>query len=50
MKKKSKSIKKNYLKLENNSTSLAYYGILMKNDRARIDTKRYRKFFEIIRN
>ena len=47
MKKKSKSIKKNYLKLENNSTSLAYYGILMKNDRARIDTKRYRKFFEI---
>lgn len=47
MKKKSKSIKKDYYKLENDYTSLAYYGILMKNDRARIDTKRYRKFFQI---
>lgn len=47
MKKKSKSIKKDYSKLGDDGTSLAYYGILMKNGRARIDTKRYRKFFEI---
>lgn len=50
MKRKSKTIKKDYSKIENDSTSLAYYGILMKNDRARIDTKRYKKFFEIPNN
>ncbi len=47
MKKKSKSIKKDYSKLDDSGTTLAYYGILMKNGRARIDTKRYKKFFEI---
>ena len=50
MKKKSKSIKKDYSKLDDSGTTLAYYGILMKNGRARIDTKRYKKFFEIPNN
>lgn len=47
MKRKSKAIRKDYSKLENEYTNLAYYGILMKDGRARIDTKRYRKFFEV---
>lgn len=47
MKRKSKVIRKDYSKLENDYTDLAYYGILMKGGRARIDTKRYRKFFNI---
>lgn len=47
MKKKSKTIKKDYTNVEKNQTCLEYYGILIKNGRARIDTKRYRKFFEI---
>ena len=47
MKRKSKAIRKDYSKLENDYTNLAYYGILMKDGRTRIDTKRYRKFFEV---
>ncbi|MEG0034538.1 MAG: hypothetical protein RR734_03010 [Bacilli bacterium] len=45
MNKKKTKVIRNY---ENEDTmSYEYYGILMKNDRARIDTKRYGKFFPI---
>ena len=47
MKKTSKSIVKVYSKLNDSGTTLEYYGVLMKNGRARIDTKRYKKFFEL---
>lgn len=47
MKKTSKSIVKVYSKLNDSRTTLEYYGVLMKNGRARIDTKRYKKFFEL---
>lgn len=45
MKKNSKKTIKLYD--ENAYDQLDYYGVLMKNGRARIDTKRYKKFFNI---
>lgn len=49
MKKKSKVICKNYDKLESEKKSnrIDYYGIIAKDDRIKIDTKRYKKFFTI---
>lgn len=47
MKKTSKAVVKDYSKLDNSGTNLDYYGVLMKNGRARIDTKRYKKFFAL---
>ena len=47
MKKNSKVQKKDYSKLEGQPLSLEYFGVLMKDDRARIDTKRYKKFLAI---
>ncbi len=47
MKKKSKVQKKDYSKLEGQPLSLEYFGVLMKDDRARIDTKRYKKFITL---
>ncbi len=45
MKKNSKRIKKDYSKLVHAYDTLEYFGVLMKNGRARIDTKRYKKIF-----
>ena len=47
MKKNSKHLGKDYSKIENNATSLDYYGVLLKDGRTRIDTKRYKKFFKL---
>ena len=49
MKKKSKVIGKNYDKLEkeNRFDKLDYYGLIIKDDMIKIDTKRYKKFFTI---
>ncbi len=47
MKKNSKYLGKDYSKIEDNYTSLEYYGVLIKNNRVRIDTKRYKKFFKL---
>ena len=47
MKKKSKVIGKDYSKLENQIERLDYYGVIKKDDRVKVDTKRYKKFFEI---
>ena len=43
MKKQNQVIRQNYEKYEANQ--LEYYGILMKNGRVRLDSKRFRKFF-----
>ena len=52
MKKKSKVIGKNYDKLEKEKLydRLDYYGLIIKNGRIKIDTKRYKKFFLIPNN
>lgn len=52
MKKQSKVIGKDYNKLEqeNRYDRLEYYGLSIKNGRVRIDTKRYKKFFNIPNN
>lgn len=47
MKKNSKRIGQDYSKYEDRPDCLAYYGILMKDGRSRVDTKRFRKFFEL---
>ena len=47
MKKNSKHLGKDYSKIGNNVTSLEYYGVLLKDGRTRIDTKRYKKFFKL---
>lgn len=49
MKKKSKVIGKDYKLLEkdNRVDRYDYYGLIIKNDRVKIDTKRYKKFFPI---
>lgn len=48
MKKQSKNTPRDFSKYD--ATELEYYGILMKNGRARIDTKRYKKFFQLSNN
>lgn len=48
MKKKSKNTPRDFSKYD--ATDLEYYGILMKNGRARIDTKRYKKYFPLPNN
>lgn len=45
VKKQNQVIRQNYEKYE--ATQLEYYGILMKNGRVRVDTKRFKKFFPI---
>lgn len=45
MKKQNQVIRQNYEKYEANQ--LEYYGILMKNGRVRLDSKRFRKFFPL---
>ena len=47
MKKKSKVIGKDYDKLEkeNRFDRIDYYGLILKEGRIKIDTKRYKKFF-----
>lgn len=45
MKRKSTNIPRDFSKYD--ATELEYYGILMKNGRARIDIKRYKKYFAI---
>ena len=47
MKKLSKTIKKDYTKLENEYSNRGYYGLFMKSGRVKLDTKRYKKFFKI---
>ena len=49
MKKKSKVIGKDYDKLEKNNLCgrIDYYGLIAKDGRIKIDTKRYKKFFAI---
>lgn len=49
MKKDSKTIRKDYTLLDQSYSydKLEYYGILLKNKRVRLDTKRYRKFFDL---
>ena len=49
MKKNSKSFGKDYSKLDELSATdrFDYYGIILKDDRVKIDTKRYKKFFDI---
>lgn len=49
MKKKSKAIGKDYTKLDRTHASyqFEYYGIILKDNRVKIDTKRYKKFLKI---
>ncbi len=47
MKKKSKVQRKDYSALEDQPLSLEYFGVLMKEGKARIDTKRYKKFLAL---
>ena len=47
MKKLSKTIKKDYTKLENEYSNRGYYGLFMKSGRVKLDTKRYKKFFKL---
>lgn len=52
MKRNSKAIGKNYDKLEkeNQYDKIDYYGLIAKNGRIKVDTKRYKKFFAIPNN
>ena len=52
MKRNSKTIGKNYDKLEkeNQYDKIDYYGLIAKNGRIKVDTKRYKKFFAIPNN
>ena len=45
MKKQSQVIRQDYQKYV--ATDLKYYGILIKNGRVRVDTKRFKKFFAL---
>lgn len=48
MKKESKVVRKNYALPKNNDpTKMEYYGVLMKNGRVKVDTKRFKRFFEL---
>lgn len=47
MKKTSKTIGKDYSKLENSVDIREYYGLFFKSNRVRLDTKRYKKFFKL---
>lgn len=49
MKKKSKVIGKDYSKLDNANAfaRFDYYGLILSDNRVKVDTKRYKKFFEI---
>ena len=49
MKKNSKKIGKDYSKLDqfNCVDDVEYYGVLLRDGRTKIDTKRYKKFFKI---
>ena len=49
MKKNSKKIGKDYSKLDqfNCVGDVEYYGVLLRDGRTKIDTKRYKKFFKI---
>ena len=49
MKKKSKVIRKKYNILEENNCNdkIEYYGLIRKNKRIKVDTRRYQKFFEL---
>lgn len=45
MKKTSKTIRKDYSKLENCYDDRGYYGLFVKSGRVKLDTKRYKKYF-----
>lgn len=45
MKKQSKTMHKNYKKVENMSDRIEYYGLYKREGRVKIDTKRYKKYF-----
>lgn len=48
MKKDSKAIKRNYALPKNSDPrELEYYGLVIKDGRVKVDTKRYKKFFEL---
>ena len=52
MKKKSKVIGKDYEKLDLNNAcnQFDFYGLILKDDRVKVDTKRYKKFFTLPNN
>lgn len=47
MKKSSKTIRKDYTKLENEYDNRGHYGLFIKSGRVKLDTKRYKKFFKL---
>ena len=47
MKKLSKTIRKDYTKLENEYDNRGHYGLFIKSGRVKLDTKRYKKFFKL---
>lgn len=47
MKKLSKTIRKDYTKLENEYDNRGHYGLFIKAGRVKLDTKRYKKFFQL---
>ena len=47
MKKTSKTIGKDYSKLEGQVDNRQYYGLFIKGERVKIDTKRYKKFLSL---